>query len=112
MNRPCRIHFHEDSAPLVDSLPDPYLVNLRRATHQGATQFSLLVQNAFYIDFAPNILRTRLSGKEDNPIDFPIESISHIEWFYGDDVPEPLVSFAEGTARLPNRARSLPRGGN
>jgi hypothetical protein len=53
---------------------------------------TLLVQNAFPIDFAPEIIRTRVGGtKEEDPVDFPLASISHIEWFYGNDLPEPLT---------------------
>jgi hypothetical protein len=91
MNRPCRIHFHDDSAPSVEQLPERYRNNVEKSAHQGVQRYALLVQNAFPIDFAPNIIRTRVGGtKEEDPVDFPLESISHIEWFYGSEVPAPL----------------------
>lgn len=102
MNRPCRIHFHEDSSPNLRSIPEEYHSNLEKTTSAGISRLSLLAQNAFYIDFAPNILRTRIGGtKEEDPIDFPVESITHIEWFYGDKVPEPLTPWTQLPRRLP-----------
>lgn len=95
MNRPCRIHFHEDSAPVIELLPERYRDNLEHTTYQGVSRYSLLAQTAFYIDFAPNILRTRVSGMREDPIDFPLESVSHVEWFYGDDVPSPLTPYVD-----------------
>lgn len=92
MNRPCRIHFHEDAAPLYSHLPERYQHNVYECdnTQTGIVR-SLLVQNAFPIDFAPHIIRTRVCGtKEEDPVDFPLASISLIEWFYGPVVPEPL----------------------
>lgn len=94
MNRPCRIHFHDDAAPLFDQLPERYRDNVD-AKGGGAgsprTVRSLLVQNAFPIDFAPAIIRTRVDGtKEEDPVDFPLASIMFIEWFYGPTAPEPL----------------------
>lgn len=94
MNRPCRIHFHDDSAPGVGQLPERYRDNMQTHSRQGVSTYSLLVQNAFYIDFAPHILRTRVGGtKEEDPVDFPVDIISHIEWFFGQDVPSPLTPF-------------------
>lgn len=92
MNRPCRIHFHADSAPLLDQLPPRYQENANIFEFNGAMYLTILVQNAFPIDFAPSIIRTRVAGtKEEDPIDFFMESISHIEWFYGSVVPHPLT---------------------
>lgn len=103
MNRPCRIHFHEDSSSFLSRLPDRYKDNIEVYTEQGVSVGSLLSQNAFYIDFAPSVLRTRVSGsKEEDPVDFPIDSISHIEWFYGDDVPEPLEPWVQQPRRGEN----------
>lgn len=91
MNRPCHIFFHEDSSPLPESLPERYADNLIVHARQGVSYLSLLVQNAFVVDYAPSILRTRVTGtKEEDPVDFPLDSISHIEWFYGESVPPPL----------------------
>jgi hypothetical protein len=92
MNRPCRIHFHDDSLVCIDRL--------------GLASYSLLAQNAFYIDFNPQVLRTRVGGKDDDPIDFPLDSVSHIEWFYGDDVPEPLVPWEQPAPRSPDSRRN------
>lgn len=93
MNRPCRIYFHEDTAPIIEHLPERYQANAEAEEGTGIVT-SLLVQNAFPIDFAPEIIRTRVAGsKEENPVDFPLASISLIEWFYGNDVPEPLVPY-------------------
>lgn len=102
MNRPCRIRFHEDSAPRLEDLPERYHPYLETRTRQGVHTISLLAQHAFYVDFAPNILRTRSGGRHDDPIDFPMDSVSCIEWFYGEDVPEPLVPY-EGP---PSRERN------
>jgi hypothetical protein len=96
MNQPGCIHFHEDSAPLYDQFPERYQKNVKMFRYPGEvsdTVESVLVQNAFYVDFSDGkILRTRVGGvKGEDPLDFPFTSISHIEWFYGDDVPEPLT---------------------
>lgn len=92
MNRPCRIHFHSDAAPRPEQLPERYQHNVEGAA-LGSPISTLLVQNAFFIDFAPGILRTRVGGvKEEDrvdPVDFPVESVAFIEWFYG-DTPSPL----------------------
>lgn len=94
MNRPCRIHFHEDSAPSFEELPTRYQKNVEGYDSMNGGYGpvdTLLVQIAFLIDFAPHILRTRVDGtKEEDPVDFPLSSISFVEWFYGEDVPEPL----------------------
>lgn len=91
MNRPCTVHFHQDAAPLIDNLPDRYRANVISRTGFGEVM-SIAVQHAFYIDYAPNILRTRVGGtKEEDPIDFFQESISFIEWYYGSDVPPQLM---------------------
>jgi len=99
MNRPCKITFHENSAPLIRELPERYYMNtdLVLGNGSGDEYFSdspvgsIFVQNAFLIDFAPLVLRTRVGGtKEEDPIDFPLSTILFIEWFYGSDVPSPL----------------------
>ena len=91
MNRPCKINFHDDDAPLLNQLPERYRRNAESDPLTGVV-YSLLLQNAFPIDFAPTIIRTRVGGtKEENPVDFPLASISSIEWFYGSDVPAPLT---------------------
>lgn len=99
MNRPCRIHFYDDSAPLVDQLPERYRGNIDSKGGGAGLAYtvrSLLVQSAFYVDYAPDIVRTRVGGtKEEDPVDFPVEGISHIEWFYGSDVPSPLTPFVD-----------------
>lgn len=92
MNRPCRIHFHEDAAPLYGQLPKQYqsYVHGGRRSDNDVVEI-LLAQNAFYIDFSNGaILRTRLNGKDSDPVDFPVASVSFVEWFYGEDVPSPL----------------------
>lgn len=91
MNKPCQIRFHEDSAPLFERLPERYRSHATEL-RGGREVLSLLVQNAFIIDYAPEILRTRVGGsKSENPVDFPLASISFIEWYYGTEVPEPLT---------------------
>lgn len=91
MNRPCRIHFHDDAGPLLGQLPERYRQNVEDCDGSGQVVRTLLVQNAFPIDFAPIIIRTRVGGtKEENPVDFPLASVLFIEWFYGSDVPSPL----------------------
>lgn len=106
MNRPCRIHFHDDSAPPISQLPERYKNNAETITRQGVSSYTLLVQNAFPIDFAPHILRTRVGGtKEEDPLDFPWESIAFVEWFYGSEVPAPLHPWTPRTDR-PNPSRS------
>lgn len=105
MNRPCRIHFFGDSGPRPEDLPERYHDYLERTVYHGETGLRLLAQNAFYIDFAPSVLRTRVGGtKEEDPVDFLVESISHIEWFYGADVPSPLVPWT------PPPPKRLPKG--
>lgn len=101
MNRPARIHFHEDSAPLYADLPDRYRSNVEEGGRNGVVEVrTLLVQKAFLIDFAPHILRTRVGGtKEEDPLDFPLASISFIEWFYGPSVPSPLRPWTPRDAR-------------
>lgn len=100
MNRPCRIHFHEDSSPDAEQLPHRYQDNLESHTADGARVCSLLVQNAFYIDYAPHILRTRVGGtREENPVDFPTDTISHVEWFFGQEVPAPLTPYVRPPQR-------------
>lgn len=92
MNRPCRIHFHEDKSPWVESLPERYQANVEANPSNPEIVGSIIVQNAFYVDYAPSIIRTRVGGtKKEDPVDFQGSSITHIEWFYGDDVPEGLV---------------------
>lgn len=97
MNRPCKITFHENSAPLLGELPDRYqeytdlVLGNRDEYFNESPVGSIFVQNAFLIDFAPLVLRTRVGGtKEEDPIDFPLSTILFIEWFYGSDVPSPL----------------------
>lgn len=94
MNRPCKINFHDDAAPIKWDLPDRYQANATIVGQGIDTVRSLLVQHAFYVDFAPEILRTRVGNREDNPVDFPMSSVSHIEWFYS-DTPSPLVPFVD-----------------
>lgn len=97
MNRPCRIHFYADAAPSISRLPDRYKVNAEILDESGQDSdavASIMVQNAFPIDFAPEIIRTRVGGKkEEDPVDFPLSSISFIEWFYGADVPNELEPY-------------------
>ena len=91
MNRPCRIHFHEDAAPLYGQLPKRYQQNVEVIDGSSGVVSTLLTQNAFPIDFAPMIIRTRVGGtKEEDPVDFPLASILFIEWFYGETLPAPL----------------------
>lgn len=92
MNRPCRIHFHEDAAPLFGQLPkqyQSYVPGANKSDHDVVR--ALLAQNAYYIDFSNGtVLRTRQNGKKSDPIDFPVASVSFVEWFYGEAVPPPL----------------------
>ncbi len=90
MNKPCRIHFHDDAAPTLSQLPERYRANIE--TSGGGVVHSLLVQNAFYVDYTHGmVVRTRLVSRHtDDPIDFPLASVSLVEWFYGEDVPAPL----------------------
>lgn len=110
MNRPCLIHFHDDAAPLANQLPERYQDNIYEKGGGGVIDYtvrSLLVQNAFPIDFAPEIIRTRVGGtKEEDPVDFPLASISFIEWFYGDDVPSPLVPWEDPKTKTSNGRRN------
>lgn len=105
MNRPCIVHFHEDTAPLLIDLPERYRANVVNSVGVeggGDHQYvlSLAVQHAFYIDYAPNILRTRVGGtKEEDPVDFFQPSISFIEWYYGTDVPPQLTPQAPSSRR-------------
>lgn len=87
MNRPCIAHFHYDDAPRVIDLPERYHDYVIRDDWDKPfeEQIALAVSlgHAFYIDFAPNVLRTRVGGnKEEDPVDFPMSSISFIEWDY------------------------------
>lgn len=85
MNVPCRIHFHGDSAPKPYQLPQRYRDSLNVTVHQGEESVSLDVGHAFYVNFWPSIVRTRVGGtKGEDPVDFQSAGISHIEWFYGD----------------------------
>lgn len=106
MNRPCRIYFHEDAAPSVAQLPPRYRSNVETDATYTDHLVALLVQNAFYVDYAHgSIVRTRVGGsKNEDPVDFPLASISHVEWFYGDDIPEALVPWTD-----PNPARNGQR---
>lgn len=88
MNRPCLIHFHPDDAPLVVDLPERYqervLSTDTYANSDDRLALSIALDHAFYIDFAPHLVRTRAGGnKEEDPVDFPVSSVSFIEWFYG-----------------------------
>lgn len=82
MNRPCLITFHVDTGPLIDSLPERYQRAIVEDDGNGGVH-SLSVLHAFYVDFAPDILRTRVGGDpNEDPVDFHISSVSFIEWFY------------------------------
>lgn len=88
MNKPCYVHFHPDDAPLVMDLPKRYQERVVTATgHEHVEDqiaLTLAVGHAFYIDVAPHLLRTRANGdKLEDPVDFPVSSVSFIEWFYG-----------------------------
>jgi hypothetical protein len=92
MNRPCMINFHGDAAPLADSLPERYRSNVTQVGNDGEA-LALVVQHAFYVDYAPDIVRTRVGGtKGEDPVDFFQSSISFIEWYYGDDAASPSSS--------------------
>jgi hypothetical protein len=96
MNRPCKIHFHEDAAPLYEQLPERYQKYVCDPDlRNGDVVPAIFSQNAFFIDFTNGtIIRTRVTGeKEADPIDFPVTSISFVEWYYGTDVPPPLKPF-------------------
>lgn len=87
MNRPCLIHFHVDDAPFVVDLPVRYQDRVANAAEyvngNEHLALALSVDHAFYIDVAPHLLRTRANGdKLEDPVDFPVSSISFIEWFY------------------------------
>jgi hypothetical protein len=90
MNRPARIHFHQDADVRARDLPERYLPNVTTFGPGDDQVRTILVQVAFPIDYAPSIIRTRLDHYHDDPVDFPLVSISMIEWFYGDQVPDPL----------------------
>ncbi len=108
MDRPARIHFHEDAAPYYDSLPKRYQENA--AYNSDGVVTSLLIQHGFPIDFTKgSIIRTRVEGSRD-PVDFPLASVLFIEWFYGEDLPSPLYYVEPKPKRLPNSAQSLERG--
>lgn len=95
MNHPCKIYFHEDTAPLYGQLPDRYKAYVCDPDlDDDDPVVCLLSQNAFFIDFTNgSILRTRVGGhKEEDPIDFPISSIAWIEWYYGSNAPAPLTA--------------------
>jgi hypothetical protein len=87
MNRPCFVHFHPDDAPLVTDLPERYQARVVSTNgYENSDEklaLTIAIDHAFYIDFAPHLLRTRAGGnKEEDPVDFPVSSISFIEWFY------------------------------
>lgn len=96
MNRPCKIHFHEDTGPLYGQLPGRYQQYVCDPDlGENDVVLALYSQHAFYIDFTHGvIIRTRVTGeKEADPIDFPSGSVAFIEWYYGTDVPPPLKRF-------------------
>jgi len=96
MNRPCKIYFNEDNALLYGQLPERYKKYVCDPDlDDDDVVLALYSQNAFLIDFTNgSILRTRVTGeKEADPIDFPMNAISAIEWYYGTDVPPPLTPF-------------------
>lgn len=85
MNKACFIYFHPDSAPAISDLPDRYQDNVVKRSAAGDSREELAlgveVGHAFYIDFYPKLLRTRIGGKEASPVDFYVPNILFIEWF-------------------------------
>lgn len=90
MNRSCLVHFHPDDAPFVSDLPERYQERVIQTNgfaddQENQLALSIAIDHAFYIDFAPHLLRTRAGGsKEEDPVDFPVSSLAFVEWFYGD----------------------------
>lgn len=98
MNRPCKISFHEETAPLYGQLSHEFQKYVCEPDlDDDDLVLSIYSQYAFYIDFTHGvILRAKVTGeREGNPIDFPTSSISFVEWYYGTKVPPPLTPYVE-----------------
>jgi hypothetical protein len=82
MNKACTIHFHHDVESILSALPQRYQENSVKSVKQGVvSSLSVEVGHAFYIDYAPDILRTRIGGRGADPVDFHMSSIAFIEWY-------------------------------